>query len=174
MDNADWYAGRNVIEFLSTAGRRARVSKLLELESVRSRMLADKAARALDSGRQGAGAAADARSSAAPVPAQGDGMSVGEFLYALLQANDFLELHRTRGCSVQIGGHDQTGNIDMGIDLLQRTRRQHVYGLTVPLLLDSRGVLISQVTNSVTSQGSPESGAGGAQSDTRTWRSRRQ
>jgi tyrosyl-tRNA synthetase len=50
----------------------------------------------------------------------GEGISYTEFSYMLLQANDYVELHQRHGCSLQIGGSDQWGNIVMGIDLHRR------------------------------------------------------
>lgn len=67
------------------------------------------------------------------------GLSFIEFNYQLLQAYDFLELHRRYGCSVQMGGDDQWGNILAGVDLVRRMDHAEVHGLTVPLLLTAAG-----------------------------------
>lgn len=74
----------------------------------------------------------------------GEGMSYTEFSYQLLQAYDFLQLHRSHSCTVQIGGSDQLGNITAGIDLVRRTnggglKEDPAYGLTLPLLTTSNG-----------------------------------
>jgi tyrosyl-tRNA synthetase len=57
----------------------------------------------------------------------------------ILQAYDFLELHRRHGCLLQMGGSDQWGNIVNGIDLTRRVTGAEVFGLTSPLLTTSTG-----------------------------------
>jgi tyrosyl-tRNA synthetase len=57
----------------------------------------------------------------------------------LLQAYDFVYLHKQHGCELQIGGSDQWGNITAGIDLARRMGGPQLYGLTCPLLLKSDG-----------------------------------
>ncbi|GII95282.1 tyrosine--tRNA ligase [Sinosporangium siamense] len=69
----------------------------------------------------------------------GEGLSYTEFSYQILQANDYLELHRRRGCSLQIGGSDQWGNITAGCDLIRRVEGHHVHALTVPLITKADG-----------------------------------
>jgi tyrosyl-tRNA synthetase len=69
----------------------------------------------------------------------GDGMSYTEFSYMLLQANDFVQLRRTYGCTMQIGGSDQWGNIVAGVELNRRTDAESVHGLTVPLVTSADG-----------------------------------
>lgn len=67
------------------------------------------------------------------------GISYTEFSYQLLQARDYLELFDRYGCSLQIGGSDQWGNITAGIDLIRRTRSQPAYGVTFPLVTKADG-----------------------------------
>jgi tyrosyl-tRNA synthetase len=69
----------------------------------------------------------------------GEGISFTEFSYMLLQANDFRHLYDTYGCTVQIGGSDQWGNITAGIELIRRTRGVPAHGLTLPLVTTSSG-----------------------------------
>ncbi|MFN3340753.1 MAG: tyrosine--tRNA ligase [Dietzia sp.] len=69
----------------------------------------------------------------------GDGISYTEFSYMLLQANDFLQLRRTMGCTMQIGGSDQWGNIIGGVDLNRRVDGESVHAMTVPLVTSSDG-----------------------------------
>jgi tyrosyl-tRNA synthetase len=69
----------------------------------------------------------------------GDGLSYTEFSYALLQSNDYLELFRRHGCTLQIGATDQWGNITAGLDLIRRVDRGVAHALTVPLVTDSSG-----------------------------------
>ena len=68
-----------------------------------------------------------------------DGISYTEFSYMLLQANDYVQLHNTYGCSLQIGGGDQWGNIVSGVDLNRRINGATVHALTVPLVTDADG-----------------------------------
>lgn len=67
------------------------------------------------------------------------GISFTEFSYPLLQAYDFLELHRRHGVTLQVGGSDQFGNITAGTDLIRRVARAEAHGLTVPLLTTAAG-----------------------------------
>lgn len=69
----------------------------------------------------------------------GTGISFTEFSYQVLQANDFLELHRSHECVLQTGGSDQWGNIIAGIDLVRRVDGAHVHGLTTPLVTKADG-----------------------------------
>jgi tyrosyl-tRNA synthetase len=70
---------------------------------------------------------------------EGDGMSYTEFSYMLLQANDYVQLRREYGCSLQIGGSDQWGNIIAGVELNRRQDAEQVHALTVPLVTSSDG-----------------------------------
>ncbi|MFM8872901.1 MAG: tyrosine--tRNA ligase [Phycisphaerales bacterium] len=67
------------------------------------------------------------------------GISYTEFSYMILQAYDFLHLHRSMGCTVQLGGADQWGNIVSGIDLVRRVAQGEAYGITNPLVTKSDG-----------------------------------
>ena len=83
-----------------------------------------------------------------------EGISFTEFTYQLLQAYDFHELHRLFGCTIQVGGSDQWGNILAGVDLINRIAdseqgseaRDKVYGITTPLLTNSAGLKFSKST----------------------------
>jgi tyrosyl-tRNA synthetase len=83
-----------------------------------------------------------------------EGISFTEFTYQLLQAYDFQELHRSFGCTIQVGGSDQWGNILAGVDLINRIAdseqgpeaRDKVYGITTPLLTNSSGLKFSKST----------------------------
>jgi tyrosyl-tRNA synthetase len=70
---------------------------------------------------------------------EGDGISYTEFSYMLLQANDYVELHKRYGCTLQIGGSDQWGNIIAGVRLVRQTEGAAVHALTTPLVTDSEG-----------------------------------
>ncbi|MDE3016868.1 MAG: tyrosine--tRNA ligase [Pseudomonadota bacterium] len=86
-DNAEWLDGLRYIDFLREAGRYFSVGRMLTQDSVKLRLE-----------RQ-------------------QNLSLLEFNYMVLQAYDFVELHKRYGCALQIGGSDQWGNIVMGIDL---------------------------------------------------------
>jgi tyrosyl-tRNA synthetase len=109
VNNDDWLGRVPLIEFLRDTGRHFRMGAMLGRESVRARLESE------------------------------GGMSFAEFSYPLLQARDFLHLYDARGCTVQIGGSDQWGNITAGVDLVRRLRGAEVYGLTLPLACDSSG-----------------------------------
>lgn len=70
---------------------------------------------------------------------EGDGISYTEFSYMLLQANDYVELHQRHGCTLQIGGSDQWGNIIAGVRLVRQKTGAGVHALTTPLVTDSEG-----------------------------------
>ncbi len=67
------------------------------------------------------------------------GLSFIEFNYQILQAYDFLQLYRKHGCTLQMGGDDQWGNILAGVDLVRRLEHVQVHGMTFPLLLTATG-----------------------------------
>ncbi|ODR08343.1 tyrosine--tRNA ligase [Mycolicibacillus koreensis] len=75
-----------------------------------------------------------------------DGISYTEFSYMLLQANDYVELHRRHGCTLQIGGSDQWGNIVAGVRLVRQQLGQTVHALTVPLVTAADGTKFGKST----------------------------
>jgi tyrosyl-tRNA synthetase len=108
-DNADWLTKLNYIEFLRDVGRHFSVNRMLAMDSVKLRLDRDQE------------------------------LSFIEFNYMCLQAYDFVELHKRYGCTLQMGGSDQWGNIITGIDLGRRMGTEQLYGLTSPLLTTSSG-----------------------------------
>jgi tyrosyl-tRNA synthetase len=108
-NNAEWLDRLNYIEFLRDIGRHFSINRMLSFESVKSRLDREQS------------------------------LSFLEFNYMILQAYDFLELHRRYGCLLQMGGSDQWGNIVNGIDLTRRVMEHEVFGLTSPLLTTSDG-----------------------------------
>jgi tyrosyl-tRNA synthetase len=110
VDNYEWLSRLDVIAFLRDIGKEFPVGAMLAKESVRARL-----------GRPEAG------------------LSYTEFSYQILQAYDFLELWRSRGCTIQIGGSDQWGNITAGVELIRRKTGGAAYGLTLPLVAKSDG-----------------------------------
>ncbi|MCX7566089.1 tyrosine--tRNA ligase [Sulfitobacter sp. F26169L] len=109
LNNAEWLDGLNYLDFLRDIGRHFSVNRMLAFESVKSRLDREQS------------------------------LSFLEFNYMILQAYDFMELHRRYGCILQMGGSDQWGNIVNGIDLTRRVIDGEVYGLTSPLLTTSDG-----------------------------------
>ena len=67
------------------------------------------------------------------------GISYTEFSYQVLQANDFLELHRRHGCLLQLGGSDQWGNLVAGVDLIRRVTGDTAHALAIPLITKPDG-----------------------------------
>jgi len=67
------------------------------------------------------------------------GISFTEFSYVLLQSNDYLQLHRRHGCTLQLGGSDQWGNITAGCELIRRTDGVRVHALATPLITKADG-----------------------------------
>ena len=76
----------------------------------------------------------------------GEGISYTEFSYMLLQANDYVELHQRHGCSLQIGGSDQWGNIIAGVRLVRQKLGATVHALTVPLVTSADGTKFGKST----------------------------
>jgi tyrosyl-tRNA synthetase len=109
INNAEWLDGLNYLDFLRDIGRHFSVNRMLSFESVKSRIDREQS------------------------------LSFLEFNYMILQAFDFMELHRRYGCLLQMGGSDQWGNIVNGIDLTRRVLEGEVFGLTSPLLTTSDG-----------------------------------
>jgi len=109
LNNAEWLDNLNYLDFLRDIGRHFSVNRMLSFESVKSRLDREQS------------------------------LSFLEFNYMILQAYDFLEIHRRYGCLLQMGGSDQWGNIVNGIDLTRRVIDQEIYGLTTPLLTTSDG-----------------------------------
>ncbi len=77
---------------------------------------------------------------------EGEGISYTEFSYMLLQANDYVELHRRHGCRLQVGGSDQWGNIIAGVRLVRQKLGETVHALTVPLVTASDGTKFGKST----------------------------
>lgn len=109
LNNDEWLAPLNYIDFLRDVGKHFSVNRMLSFDSVKMRLE-----------RQ-------------------HELSFLEFNYMLLQAYDFVELHKRTGCALQMGGSDQWGNIVNGIDLGRRMAGAQLFALTSPLLTTSSG-----------------------------------
>jgi tyrosyl-tRNA synthetase len=108
-NNADWLNSLNYIDMLRDVGRHFSVNRMLSFDSVKMR---------LDRQQE---------------------LSFLEFNYMILQAYDFVELHKRHGCILQMGGSDQWGNIINGIDLGRRMMNAQLFAITAPLITTSSG-----------------------------------
>ncbi|CAL8095051.1 unnamed protein product [Calicophoron daubneyi] len=121
LNNRQWLDKINCLPFITGTATHFRMPELLEKESVKLRLRS------------------------------GNGMDLSEFLYPIIQAIDFLHLFRNFGCLMQIGGQDQLGNIQCGLDLIYRSQKQHAFGLTVPLLTSPSGEKLGKTSGGIQS-----------------------
>jgi len=110
VNNLDWTENLDVISFLRDIGKHFSVNAMIQKESVRSRLTTSN-----------------------------EGLSYREFSYMILQSMDYMELAKRYGCSLQIGGSDQWGNITSGMDLVRRTVGSEAFALTLPLVTKADG-----------------------------------
>jgi len=116
-NNAEWLDRLGYIDFLREYGVHFTINKMVALEFVRSRLEAEQA------------------------------LTFLEFNYMLMQATDFVELHRRYGCTLQFGGSEQWGNIVNGIDLIRRMDGAEAFGLTTPLVTTASGVKMGKTVD---------------------------
>jgi tyrosyl-tRNA synthetase len=109
VNNADWLTKLSAVDFMRDVGKYFSVNAMLTKESVKRRIDSD------------------------------EGITYTEFSYSLLQAYDFLELYDRVGCTLQMGGSDQWGNITAGMDLIRRLRGGKAHGLVMPLITNASG-----------------------------------
>lgn len=107
VNNLDWIKKIDTIEFLRDVGKHFSMSTLVSRDYIKQRI--------------GEG---------------GTGMSFTEFSYTLLQGYDFLHLFDEYGCTLQLSGSDQWGNVLSGVDLIRKARGKEVHGLTMPLIIN--------------------------------------
>ncbi len=106
VNNYDWLSKINLITFLRDIGKHFTINELIKKDAIATRLNSEV------------------------------GLSYTEFAYPLLQAFDYLTLHKEYGCDLQVGGSDQWGNIIAGVDLIRRVEQKKVHALTVPLIID--------------------------------------
>lgn len=106
VNNHDWLGSLKLIDFLRDIGKHFTVNELIKKDAIATRLFSD------------------------------NGISYTEFAYPLLQAYDYLQLHRQYGCDVQVGGSDQWGNIIAGVELVRKKEQKAVYAITIPLIVD--------------------------------------
>jgi len=116
-NNADWLNTLNYIDFLRDVGRHFSINRMLAFDSVKLRLERQQE------------------------------LSFLEFNYMILQAYDFVELHRRYGCVLQMGGSDQWGNIVNGIDLGRRLANAQFFALTAPLITTSSGAKMGKTAS---------------------------
>jgi tyrosyl-tRNA synthetase len=109
VDNDAWLSTYGYVEFLREYGTHFTINRMLAFDSVKLRLEREQP------------------------------MTFLEFNYMLMQSVDFLELNRARGCTLQMGGSDQWGNIVSGVDLVRRVDQKAAFGLTTPLLTTASG-----------------------------------
>ena len=110
VNNLDWTRDMDVLTFLRDVGKHFSVNSMIAKESVKQR-----------------------------IDREGSGISFTEFTYMILQSFDFQQLNKSHGCTLQIGGSDQWGNITGGIELSRRMNGNQVFGITLPLVTKSDG-----------------------------------
>ena len=116
-DNAEWLDGLSYIPFLREYGSHFSINRMLGFDSVRLRLEREQT------------------------------LSFLEFNYMILQAYDFLELHRRHDCILQMGGSDQWGNIVNGVELGRRADGAALFGLTTPLLTTASGAKMGKTAD---------------------------
>ena len=117
VNNADWLAPLNYLEFLRDIGRQFSVNRMLSAEAYRTRYESQ------------------------------EGLNFLEFNYMLLQAYDYLHLNRHENCRLQMGGSDQWGNILAGCDLTRRVEGAAVFGITFPLITTASGAKMGKTAS---------------------------
>jgi len=110
LNNAAWLTKLKYIDFLRDIGRHFSINRMIKAESYRARLESE------------------------------TNLSFTEFNYMLLQAYDFLHLNTNYNCNLQMGGSDQWGNIVAGVELNRRIHGRETYGITLPLIMTSRGI----------------------------------
>ena len=109
VNNLDWTQEMSAIDLLRTIGKYFRVGTMLNKDIVARRIASD------------------------------EGISYTEFSYQVLQANDFLELYRRNGCTLETGGNDQWGNMVGGVDLIRKVEGVDTHVMTTPIITKADG-----------------------------------
>jgi tyrosyl-tRNA synthetase len=117
VNNNDWLAGLEYIPFLRDVGRHFTINRMLTMDSVKLRLDREQP------------------------------LTFLEFNYMILQGYDFVELHKRYGCTLQMGGSDQWGNIVQGVELGRRVREAQLFGLTSPLIATASGTKMGKTAS---------------------------
>ncbi len=116
-NNDDWLSDLKYIPFLRDIGRHFSINRMLTMDSVKLRLEREQP------------------------------LSFLEFNYMILQGYDFVELNKRYGCTLQMGGSDQWGNILQGVELGRRVRETELFGLTSPLITTSSGAKMGKTAS---------------------------
>jgi tyrosyl-tRNA synthetase len=117
VNNDDWLSSLQYIPFLRDIGRHFSINRMLTMDSVKLRLEREQP------------------------------LTFLEFNYMILQGYDFVELNKRYGCTLQMGGSDQWGNILQGVELGRRVREQELFGLTSPLITTSSGAKMGKTAS---------------------------
>jgi tyrosyl-tRNA synthetase len=117
VNNDDWLSSLQYIPFLRDIGRHFSINRMLTMDSVKLRLEREQP------------------------------LTFLEFNYMILQGYDFVELNKRYGCTLQMGGSDQWGNILQGVELGRRVRDQELFGLTSPLITTSSGAKMGKTAS---------------------------
>jgi tyrosyl-tRNA synthetase len=116
-NNDDWLKDLQYIDFLRDVGRHFTINRMLTMDSVKLRLEREQP------------------------------LTFLEFNYMIMQGYDFVELHKRYGCTLQMGGSDQWGNIVQGVELGRRMSEAQLYGLTSPLITTSSGAKMGKTAS---------------------------
>src|SRR5271155_820424 len=117
VNNDDWLGKLEYIPFLRDIGRHFTINRMLTMDSVRLRLEREQP------------------------------LTFLEFNYMILQGYDFVELFKRYGCTLQMGGSDQWGNIVQGVELGRRVANADLFGLTTPLITTSSGAKMGKTAS---------------------------
>ncbi len=106
VNNYEWFKNLNLLEFLREVGKHYTVNELIKKDAINTRLQSD------------------------------TGLSYTEFAYPLIQGYDYYQLYKEKGCTVQVGGSDQWGNMISGLELVRRKEQAEVSVVTTPLVID--------------------------------------
>jgi tyrosyl-tRNA synthetase len=116
-NNDDWLKNLQYIDFLRDVGRHFTINRMLTMDSVRLRLEREQP------------------------------LTFLEFNYMIMQGYDFVELYKRHGCTLQMGGSDQWGNIVQGVELGRRMSEAQLFGLTSPLITTSSGAKMGKTAS---------------------------
>jgi tyrosyl-tRNA synthetase len=116
-NNDDWLKGLQYIDFLRDVGRHFTINRMLTMDSVKLRLEREQP------------------------------LTFLEFNYMIMQGYDFVELNKRYGCTLQMGGSDQWGNIVQGVELGRRMNEAQLFGLTTPLITTSSGTKMGKTAS---------------------------
>jgi tyrosyl-tRNA synthetase len=116
-NNDDWLKDLQYIDFLRDVGRHFTINRMLTMDSVKLRLEREQP------------------------------LTFLEFNYMIMQGYDFVELYKRYGCTLQMGGSDQWGNIVQGVELGRRMSEAQLFGLTSPLITTSSGAKMGKTAS---------------------------